>query len=133
MVNVQIRSDSRYPLDRKRVRALVERFLAAQRVTSQVVVSILVIGKRQMQQINRTYHGEDVATDVLSFPYLDPLSSKDEGKFVIANVEETPLGDIAVCYPVAVKEAARKGLLVDDEIDFLIEHGLNHLLGKHHD
>jgi probable rRNA maturation factor len=133
MHDVEIRSDSRYPLDRKRVRLVVERILEAQGITSKMVVSVLVVGKRQMQILNKTYHEEDSATDVLSFPYLDPQSTKDQGKFVVNPEEGQVLGDIAVCYPVAIKEAQRKGILVDEEIDFLVEHGMQHLLGHHHE
>jgi probable rRNA maturation factor len=112
---------------------VVELVIEAQRVTSDVVVSVAVVGKRQMQSLNRVYHSEDVVTDVLSFPYLDPLSSRDHGRFVTPPIEGLMLGDIVVCYPVAIKEAQRKGWLVDDEVDFLVRHGLDHLLGKHHE
>jgi probable rRNA maturation factor len=133
MFEVQIRSDSRYPVNRKRIRAAVEKSLQASGITSEMVVSILVVGKRQMQRLNKTYHEEDAVTDVLSFPYLDPLSSRDEGKFVVNPEEGQVLGDVVVCYPVAVKEAQLKEILVDDEIDFLVNHGMKHLLGQHHD
>jgi probable rRNA maturation factor len=133
MFEVQIRSDSRYPLNRKRVRLVVEKTLAGMGITSQMTVSILVVGKRQMKILNKQYHEEDSVTDVLSFPYLDPGSSRDQGKFVVNPDEGIPLGDIVVCYPVAVTEAQRKAILVDDEVDFLIDHGLQHLLGHHHE
>jgi probable rRNA maturation factor len=42
------------------------------------------------------------------------------------------LGDIVVSYPQAVREAGEENKMVDDVVEFLILHGLNHLLGIHH-
>ena len=43
------------------------------------------------------------------------------------------LGDMVICYPVAVSEAAEKNIMVDEEIDFLAAHACLHLLGIHHE
>ena len=43
------------------------------------------------------------------------------------------LGDVVVCWSVAVKQAGEKNILVDDEVDILVEHGVRHLLGEDHD
>ena len=133
MIHTQIRADSRYPIDRKRVRSLVEKILDNEGISSDVVVSVAVVGNRKMKTLNREYHGEDKTTDVLSFPYQDPKSSQDVGTFHTPAQEGMILGDIVVSYPKAVEQAREKGVLVDEEMDFLVEHGLNHLLGKHHD
>lgn len=133
MITVQIRADSRYPIDRKRVRLVVEKSLEREGVTSETVVSLAVVGRRQMKKVNAQFHGEDTVTDVLSFPFTDPSSSRDMGKFVAVSEEGLQLGDIMICYPVAVAQAREKNTLVDAEIDFLIEHGLQHLLGHHHE
>jgi probable rRNA maturation factor len=72
---------------------------------------------------------------VLSFPQQDPeqpdKSFKEEPKDAPALPRQ--LGDIVVCFPEAVKEAQKLGRMVDDQICFLVEHGLMHLLGYHHD
>jgi probable rRNA maturation factor len=133
MQRVHITTDSRYPVDKKRIRQLVVSVLAAEKVTSDLDISIAIVGERKMRTLNRTYHEIDAPTDVLSFPYLDPESSTDNEMFVEPPGEPQVLGDIVVAYPIAVRQAGEKGKLVDDEIDFLIEHGLQHLLGHHHD
>lgn len=107
--------------------------MAAEHVTSDLEVSIAVVGERKMRTLNRKYHEIDAPTDVLSFPYLDTDSNPEGEMFVEPPGEPKVLGDIVVAYPVAVRQAGKKGKLVDDEIDFLIEHGLQHLLGNHHD
>lgn len=133
MARVLIKSDSRYPVDRDRVIVVVERVLKQHSITSELEVSIAVVGKRKMKQVNQDFHGEDYATDVLSFPYTDPASNQDVDGFTYPVDDEVVLGDVLVCYPVAVQQAASKNILVDEEIDFLIEHGMLHLLGQHHD
>jgi len=95
-------------------------------------VSVAVVGDRKMKSLNRQYHGVDKSTDVLSFPYRDKESNQDMGEFVVTEDEGVVLGDIVISYPKVVKQAAEKGVLVDDEVEFLVEHGLDHLLGRHH-
>ena len=43
------------------------------------------------------------------------------------------LGDIVLSYPQVIDDASRDEMLVDDKVDQLIEHGLMHLLGLHHE
>ena len=131
-MKVNIKSESRYPLNKRRVRALVKHVIVGVGMTSDVVVSLMVVGDRKMVQLNKQYRNKDGTTDVLSFPYLDAQSSQDAGLFVTPKEEVEVMGDIVISYPQAVKQAAEKGKLVDEEIDFLVEHGMMHLLGKHH-
>lgn len=130
---VYIKSDSRYPVDKDGVRLVVEKILSSRGVVSEMVVSIMVVGKRKMKELNRTYHDEDYATDVLSFPYQDPQSNQDEGRFVVPVEEGTVLGDIVLCYPVAMKQAVEGNMRIDEVVNFLVEHGMLHLLGEHHE
>lgn len=130
---IQIRSDSRYPFNRVRVKSLVARILEQEGLVSPLIVSIFVVGGRQMKRINKSFHEEDIITDVLSFPYLDPVSNPHQIVFKLPPEEIQILGDLIICYPQAVSQAREKGLLVDDEIDALVEHGMQHLLGHHHE
>ena len=133
MIVVEIKTDSRYPVDRKRLRFSVEKTLQKHGFAGDVTVSVSVVGKRKMQVINKTYHEIDSPTDVLSFPYLDPQSKSSEERSFFTPPGQLILGDLVVCYPVAVEQARKKQSLVDEEVDFLVEHGMEHLLGHHHD
>lgn len=134
MAVVTIQADSRYKINRKRVRAVINDVLKDYHAKdSQMAVSVTVVGNRKMRQLNREYHETDATTDVLSFPYLDPQSSQDTEPFVEPVEDYTMLGDIVISYPETVRQAGEKDRLVDDEIDFLVEHGMQHLLGNHHD
>lgn len=133
MVQVNIKADSKFPVDRKRVRSLVRRVLKDKGISSDAEVSIAIVGDRKMRQLNSTYKKRNETTDVLSFPYTETGGVGSEGAgFVTAEEVGLQLGDIVVSYPQAVKQAMEGNRLVDDKVGFLIEHGLNHLLGVHH-
>ena len=133
MIDIQIKADSRYAIDRRRIRATIARVLSEHRITAGMMVSVLVVGDRKMRVLNRDYHEIDATTDVLSFPYLDRQSATSDELFISPPGEDQVLGDLVLCYPQAVKQAGEKQVLVDDELDFLVEHGMLHLLGQHHD
>lgn len=122
-VNLDIYSETGYKVDRKRIRQGLEDLLSGMGVSTNVEMSLVVVGERKMRELHKKYLGSDEVTDVISFPL-------EEGVFPDGVLR---LGDIVICYPVAVKQAAEKNLMVDDEIWFLAEHGCRHLLGIHHE
>ena len=132
MINVDIRSDSRYPVDRKRIRNTVIETLEKENLDN-VDVSVFVVGKRKMHDLNKSYRGLDYPTNVLSFCQYDQ-GLDDKGDFVQGGDEDVQfyLGDIVVCFPVAVEQSRESWLMVDDWIDTLVEHSVQHLLGRHH-
>jgi len=85
---------------------------------------VLLVGDRAMRTLNRRYRGKDKATDVLSF-------SLREGAF--PHVQPQILGDIVISVPTAARQAAQAGHGITREIDFLLVHGLLHLLGYDHE
>ena len=101
------------------------------KIESDAEVSITIIGDRQMHDLNKTYRQKDYPTDVLSFPHNDP-SQPNPVPFVDPPDNLIRLGDIVISYPQAVTEAMEENKLVDDQIIFLIYHGIDHLLGIHH-
>ena len=114
--------ESRYKINKKRIRGTVENLLKKHQINGPLEVSIAVVGDRKMRSLSRKYKGEDKTRNVLSFSLAEGESSN-----LPPNVLR--LGDIVISYPVVIKEAAEGEMLVDDKIDSLIEHGLNHLLG----
>ncbi|MBI5613985.1 rRNA maturation RNase YbeY [Candidatus Gottesmanbacteria bacterium] len=129
MINVLFRTESHYPVDRKKIVESVTQSLS-KKVKSKTEVSISIIGDRLMKRLNSTYRKKDTTTDVLSFPQNDP-------SVLMAPFVDPPdgilyLGDILVSFPMAVKEAGEENKLVDDTIVELVLHGLDHLLGIHH-
>lgn len=129
-VSVFIKTDSHYRVDREKVRTAIIEVLLQKRVKGKVEVSIAIVGNRQMKKLNKQYRNINTSTDVLSFSLSE---QKDRKAFVVPPDNRLHLGDIVVCYPVAVEEAGEENKMVDDKINELIEHGVLHLLGYHHD
>ncbi len=80
-------------------------------------LDILVAGDAEMTRLNRRHLGHDGTTDVLSFAD----GEAEEGV--------VRLGDIAVGFEVAEREAGARGHSPDHELAFYALHGLLHLLG----
>lgn len=122
MIKVLITTESRYPADRKIIRERAIKVLAEHGVKGKAEVEIGIIGNRKMKELHKKYMGDDVTTDVLSFPLED-----------IGPDGVLRLGMVVVSFPQAMKEAMEESVLVDEKIAFLVEHGILHLLGIHHE
>jgi len=127
---VLFQTESHFPVDRKKIKTAIEQALEHQ-VHRDAEVSVSVVGDRRMRVLNKQYRALDKTTDVLSFGLNDP-TVKIPAEFVEAPDDILRLGDIVVSYPQAVEEARAENKLVDDQVVFLVLHGLDHLLGKHH-
>ena len=125
-VSVLIFVESRYKVNRKRIRTAISSLLNQEGVNSPVEVSIAIVGDRKMRELSKKYKGEDKTRNILTF-------SQTEGEKMEIPSGTLRLGDIVISYPVAINEAAAEEVLVDDKIDELVVHGMSHLLGLHHE
>ena len=125
-VQVLIFVESRYQVNRKRIRSLVNNLLKKQGVAGKVEVSIAIVGDRKMLDLSRKYKGEDKTRNVLSF-------SQTEGEPVKNPTDALFLGDVVISYPQVIREASAEDVLVDEKIEQLVEHGIMHLLGINHE
>jgi len=125
-VNVLIFVESRYKINRIRIKQTVDRVIDKNEMASPVEVSIAVVGDRKMRELSKKYKGEDKTRNVLSF-------SQTEGEPAQMPNDILRLGDIVLSFPQVIRDASRDEMLVDDKVDELIEHGLMHLLGLHHE
>lgn len=89
-------------------------------------VSILLVDDAAIRKLNRTHRGKDQATDVLSFPMLDPEPDA-------ALPGPLMLGDIVISMPAAARQAEEYGHTLQRELGFLTVHGVLHLLGCDHE
>jgi probable rRNA maturation factor len=87
-------------------------------------ISILLLDDHQIQEINRTYLHRDRPTNVISF-------SMTEGE--CAAINPYILGDIIISVETALRDAGKGGIDCMDELEFLLIHGLLHLLGYDHE
>jgi len=78
-------------------------------------VALLLTTDERIRELNRTFRAVDDATDVLTFPSED--------------VPGAPLGDVAIAVPYAERQAALRGVDLDQELAYLAIHGALHLVG----
>ncbi len=130
MITVLFQTESHFPVDALAIKDAVTKSLDL-RVQSDTEVSVSIVGDRRMKMLNTLYRKIETTTDVLSFPQNDP--SQPMTPFVPPPDGMIRLGDIVVSYPQAVIEAGEDNVLVLDKIIELVLHGLEHLLGNHHE
>jgi probable rRNA maturation factor len=95
----------------------------------QVEISITLVGRDRIRELNRVYHGVNRVTDVLAFSLESPTASND------VHTDDGPefLGDVYVCPGVAQSHAARfRGIDPSEELLRLVIHGVLHLMGYEH-
>ncbi len=81
-------------------------------------ITVRFVDGEEGQLLNKNYREKDYATNVLSFPYAsDPLIC----------------GDLVICAPVVLREAAEQSKLPDAHYAHLVVHGLLHLQGYDHE
>ena len=87
-------------------------------------VSVILVKKKRIHEINRQYRHLDRPTDVITF-------AASEGE-VFDFGEEWELGDIFINVDAVVAQAKEYGHSEKREIGFLFVHGLLHCLGYDH-
>ncbi len=136
MINIIVNSDPRYNINKAGLRVAVAQILQRHRLLGRIELGINIVGDRKMHELNRKYRGIDTTTDILSFALEDPnpasLQHIPRIGFVASPDRWLRLGDIVISYPQALDDASIDGISVDEEIRNLVEHGLSHLLGIHH-
>ncbi len=84
-------------------------------------ISILLTRDAEIRALNRRYRRKDSPTDVLSFPSEE------------RDPRERHLGDVVVSVESAARNARNAGWRLEQEIRFLVIHGILHLLGQDHE
>ncbi|MEO6697856.1 MAG: rRNA maturation RNase YbeY [Paraperlucidibaca sp.] len=94
-------------------------------ITQSCSVDIRVVGREEGRILNAQYRDKDYATNVLSF-------SADLPEALLAELDERPLGDLAICADVVAAEAIEQGKPLAAHWAHMIVHGGLHLLGHDH-
>jgi probable rRNA maturation factor len=117
------KSQDNIRINRRRIRSSLIKLLNHLNCTDKEI-SLVFVNDEIIRRLNKHYLNKDKPTNVLSF-------SLQEGEFNQINPQL--LGDIVVSIDTARKDAAKGGISLEAEIDFLIIHGLLHLLGYNHE
>ena len=119
-LTVEVIKALRAPVSPSFVRSVVSRTaslpeVAARLPESQTSVAVRITSDAELRRLNKAFAGIDAVTDVLSF-----AGSDDH------------LGDLAISWAMAVRQAAEHGHAPSAEFALLCVHGLLHLLGWDH-
>ncbi len=80
-------------------------------------LTLVFLTKQAARLLNLEFRNRDYATDILSFEPSD----------------ESSLGELILCPEVLKKQAKEHGLSYRDEMNYVILHGILHLLGFDHE
>lgn len=127
MIKVLISKQSNYPVKSTEIKKKLAAFFVAHGIVSDAEVSVAIVGEKKMMEVGKKYLKDGKLHNVLSF-----VPQEEKGEFVYPPDDKIRLGEIVVCYPLAVKEAIDENVLIDERVYELIEHGAMHLMGIHH-
>jgi len=82
------------------------------------------VDDQQIKKLNKKYLHRNRPTDVISF-------SQIEGEYNLVNTHL--LGDVVISVETAKRQAKETNTTLQDEINFLLIHGVLHLLGYDHE
>ncbi|MFT3734607.1 MAG: rRNA maturation RNase YbeY [Rhodocyclaceae bacterium] len=81
-------------------------------------ITIRFVDEAEGSELNEAWRGKAYPTNVLSFPY---------------ETEPVLMGDLVLCWPVVLREAAEQGKTVEAHCAHLVIHGVLHLCGHDHE
>lgn len=118
--------DIALPVKRALVKKVLDATLRHAGFKAAAEMGIACVDAVESQRLNAQYRHKDKPTNVLSFPCDLP----DE---MLQMLELQPLGDLVICIPVVVAEAAEQSKTAMDHFVHLLVHGCLHLLGFDHE
>ena len=124
---IEINNESGVEVDELGVLQLAEFALKSLRIHSAAELAILFVDEDAMTDLHVRFMDLPGPTDVMSIP-MDELRAPEDG-------EEPPrgvLGDIVICPQFTSAQAPENGRDPHEEIEYLLIHGLLHLLGHDH-
>ena len=123
-VKIQIENrQSKFTVDRRKIRSTISKVFKMLECEDKEI-SIFLTDDENIKKLNRQYLGRNKTTNVLSF-------SMREGEYGAVNPRV--LGDVVISLDTADRDARRGGLSLRQEVDFLLIHGILHLLGYNHE
>ncbi|WP_395328164.1 rRNA maturation RNase YbeY [Novosphingobium sp. BL-8H] len=114
-------------LAERALEALVQ--VAPELDNQRLITSVLFTSDEEVHALNREWRAKDKPTNVLSFPMMERADLLD----LAADGPPEMLGDLALAAETCTREAADKGISVENHATHLIVHGLLHLAGLDHE
>lgn len=141
-MTVYLEDESGYDFDfsvREQLDKLISFVAEYIRCPYELEVSVTIVTKNVIHEMNRQFREVDRPTDVLSFPMMEYDRPADfEGEAFLSSMavspdtEELVLGDIVLCAEVIHEQAREYGHSELREFSFLTVHSMLHLFGYDH-
>jgi probable rRNA maturation factor len=123
-MQVLIVNESKHAVPRQFVQAWVDDVLVELRKKKIITaaqakkeLTLVFLDKKPAQKINFEFRGKDYATDVLSFDSMEPNS----------------FGELVMCPDVLKRQSKEHKLTYQEELGYMLLHGILHLLGYDHE
>lgn len=117
-MEILVTNQSKLQIDLDNLKRLAKYVLSDEKAAAESEVSVALVDPDKIQELNLRYRHIDRPTDVLSFDL------SDDGKIS---------GEVVISPQVAMENAIGDADEGADEIESLLIHGLQHLLGYTHD
>lgn len=124
---IDLSNESGEEVDTQALLRLAHFALKQLRIHPQADLSILLVDPDTMTAYHKQFMNLEGPTDVMSFP-MDELRAPEEGQPPPRGL----LGDIVICPAFTSAQAPGNGRTNQEEIEYLLIHGLLHLLGHDH-
>lgn len=124
---IDVNNESGVEVDELALLQLAEFALDQLRIHPQAELSILLVDEEAMAELHQRFMDLPGPTDVMSFP-MDELRAPSPGQ----SPPRGTLGDIVICPQFTSAQAPENGREPAEEIEYLLIHGLLHLLGHDH-
>ena len=135
----KINNENGYPINEKLLQKASKALCKIVGQKSKKFYAILnFVDKEKIQELNKEYRQKDKPTDVISFRMLEnglqnKINKKNYPYDYDRDKKKVFIGEVYICYDVAVSQSEEYGHSIDREVCFLAVHGLLHLLGLDHE
>lgn len=114
-MTLSINNTTKSRINKKPLEKTYKRFLKAIKLHPKSSASLAFVTEAEIQKLNKKYRNKNTPTDVLSFSHLENQSN------ALLKKEPHFLGEVVICQKAATLP-----------VDFLLAHGLLHLIGFDH-
>lgn len=124
---IEVDNETGAAIDLTDIGELAAHHLTYLRIHPEAQMSITFIDSERMTTLHEDWMQEPGPTDVLSFP-IDEITLPAEGLVS----ESGFLGDIVICPEYLSAQMVESGRTLQQECEYLVTHGILHLLGLDH-
>ncbi len=136
VIELEVAAPEQWPLPEEALHATVKRSAAAALAEAALdgaevardgvppLIEVLLADDKAIRTLNAQWRGKDAPTNVLSFPAPDEMPFVPDAPW--------PLGALALAGGVMRREAAARGVALEEHLCWMVVHGILHLLGYDH-